>query len=202
MVNVFSVPNILTFLRIILTPVFLFLFSAGEQFLLWSVLVFTIAAVTDFADGYFARYYRITSKWGSFLDPFADKILMMTVFFMFYFSGIIQLWMVIVILGRDLFVTVLRIFMAKRSSFLHTSYLAKSKTVMQFIAIYLIFIYLIFNSWSSDQFLISLLSVIVNIFMYFVVFVTLWSGIDYLIKNKPSLKLRPINRKLLNDKKN
>ena len=192
MVNIFFIPIILTILRIILTPIFLFLFLAGEQFLLRAIFVFSIAVVSDFADGHFARYYKVTSELGSFLDPLADKILIMTAFFTFYFSEIIPLWMVLVILGRDLFVTILRMVMTKYDFCLQTSYLAKSKTVIQFMAIYLIFAYLIFNSWSSSQFWVSLLSMIVNIFMYIVVFVTLWSGIDYLFKNRKFFNDRTI----------
>ena len=186
--KLFTFPNILTLCRILFTPIFIFLFLSGEKYLLWSVIVFTIAAITDFYDGYFARYLKMKSKFGSFFDPLADKVLIIATFFTFYFAGIIDLWMVLIILFRDLFVTFLRIYLVKKDMPLQTSYLAKGKTVVQFVAIYLIFIFLFFKYWSSNQLLILILQRTVIIFMYFVVLFTLWSVFDYLFKNSSILK--------------
>ncbi|MBD3231226.1 CDP-diacylglycerol--glycerol-3-phosphate 3-phosphatidyltransferase [Candidatus Dependentiae bacterium] len=184
MKNIFTFPNILTFCRILFTPIFIFLFLLGGQYLLWSIIVFTLAAISDFCDGYFARYLKIKSKFGSFFDPLADKILIISTFFTFYFVGIIHLWVILIIVFRDLVVTFLRLYLVKREKPLQTSYLAKSKTVIQFIAIYICFIFLILNFYFDFKHL----KVYLDYFMYFVALVTLWSGIDYLVKNKKAIK--------------
>ncbi len=181
----FSLPNLLTILRIILTPpiiVFLFLGEGyrGKIYLFASIVLFTVAALTDFFDGYFARKYSAKTEHGSFLDPLADKVLVISTFLAFYFLDIISFWLIAVIVLRDLGITFLRTFMLKSGSSLNTSYFAKVKTTFQFVAIYLCFLYLIINSYLN----IDYLKIYLDSFMFLVAIVTLWSGIDYLIKNK------------------
>lgn len=177
----FSLPNLLTILRILLTPpIIIFLFWGegyrGKTYLFASVVLFTVAALTDFFDGYFARKYSAKTKHGSFLDPLADKILVISTFLAFYFLDIISFWLIAVIVLRDFGITFLRTFMLKNGSSLNTSYFAKVKTTFQFIAIYLCFLYLIINSYLN----IDYLKIYLDSFMFLVAIVTLWSGIDYL----------------------
>ncbi|MFC1894838.1 CDP-diacylglycerol--glycerol-3-phosphate 3-phosphatidyltransferase [Candidatus Dependentiae bacterium] len=181
--KIFTIPNILTFFRIMFTPVFIFLFFQGEEYFFGSVFIFTVAAITDYCDGYLARALKAKSYLGSFLDPLADKFLIMSAFFIFYLLKIIDLWMMLIIFGRDIGITFLRIYLIKNGVSLQTSYLAKVKTTVQFIAIYLIFIYTYISYFIDDQNLIFITNNIVNIFMYFVIVMTLWSAIDYLSKN-------------------
>ena len=68
-----SLPNIVSMIRILLTPLFVYLFWQQGHLFLLSILVFTIAALTDWFDGYLARMLGHTSAWGAFLDPLADK---------------------------------------------------------------------------------------------------------------------------------
>ncbi|MCB0752032.1 MAG: CDP-alcohol phosphatidyltransferase family protein, partial [Ignavibacteriae bacterium] len=104
-------PNQLTTLRIILTPVFLFLFLSGDSlYMQISLAVYIIAAITDWYDGWLARKFDYITTWGKFMDPLADKILTSTAFFAFVFIDVLSLWMVIVVVFRDLFVTGLRLF--------------------------------------------------------------------------------------------
>lgn len=102
-------PNQLTVLRIILTPVFVYLFLMDDPVLKQiSLGVFILAAITDWYDGWLARKFNYITAWGKFLDPLADKILTSSAFFAFVFLGVLPLWMVIVIAARDFFVTFLR----------------------------------------------------------------------------------------------
>ena len=99
-------PNQLTTLRIILTPVFLFLFISGDPVLIQiSLVVYIVAAITDWYDGWLARKFNYITSWGKFMDPLADKILTSTAFFAFVEIGILELWMVILVVFRDLLVT-------------------------------------------------------------------------------------------------
>ncbi len=185
----FYFTMILTLLRMFLTPLVLFFLIKGEVYLFYSVLIFTMAAVTDFFDGYLARKYNVISDIGSFLDAFADKILIMSVFFTFYYLGLIKLWIVLIILLRDLLVTVLRIKMLEKCYCLKTSYFAKAKTVSQFFVIYLIFIVLILDFLITAPNLKIIGFFSINILMYFVVIITILSGIDYLVKNRSCILL-------------
>ncbi len=95
-------PNQLTVMRIILTPVFLFLFLQDSNTLKQiSVIVFLIAAITDWYDGWLARKFNYITSWGKFMDPLADKILTSAAFIGFVIIDFIPLWMVIVIIVRD-----------------------------------------------------------------------------------------------------
>ena len=104
-----SFPNQLSVLRILLTPLFLYLFlSENIVYKKLSLIVFFIAVSTDWIDGWHARKYGLISAFGIFIDPLADKILTSAAFAGFYILGIMPLWMVIVIVSRDIIITLLR----------------------------------------------------------------------------------------------
>lgn len=101
-----TLPNQLTILRIILTPVFLFFFlSDNSLFIQISLAVYIVAALTDWYDGWLARKFNYITEWGKFWDPLADKILTSAVFIGFVIVGLLPLWMVFLIIFRDLSVT-------------------------------------------------------------------------------------------------
>lgn len=136
-----TIPNSLTALRIILTPVFLFfLFSDVPQFKQFSLVIFFIAAITDWYDGWIARTYGYVSRVGKFLDPLADKILSIATLFGFVHLGLIDAWMVWVILVRDVLITFLRTTAEMRDIPIVTSKSAQAKTFGEFIVIYYILI--------------------------------------------------------------
>ena len=138
-----NLPNALTIFRVILTPFFVyFLFSSSMYSNLYALIIFILASVTDAFDGYYARKYNIETEFGNFLDPLADKILVSSAFISFYLLDLIELWMVVVILSRDFFITFLRIVMKKNGQSLKTSRIAKSKTAVQLILIIFILIFL------------------------------------------------------------
>lgn len=130
-------PNQLTVLRIILTPVYLFLFLTGDPTLIQiSMVVFIIAAITDWYDGWLARKFNYITEWGKFLDPLADKILTSTAFLGFVFVGVLDLWMVVLIIIRDLLITALRAYAEYRKVSFSTSLSAKWKTFLQMTFLY------------------------------------------------------------------
>ena len=174
-----TIPNILTVFRILLTPFFIFfLFNESESSGVYSLIIFTVASFTDAYDGYYARKYNAVSESGKFLDPLADKILASSAFISFAVLGLIDIWMVAIIILRDLFVTLLRMRMKKGGESLVTSNIAKSKTAAQLITIIFTLIYLSINnstvpildnlSGQIDQFnLIYNLTFIVSLFTVF-----------------------------------
>ena len=174
-----TIPNILTVFRILLTPFFIFfLFNESESSGVYSLIIFSVASFTDAYDGYYARKYNAVSESGKFLDPLADKILASSAFISFAVLGLIDIWMVAIIILRDLFVTLLRMRMKKGGESLVTSNIAKSKTAAQLITIIFTLIYLSINnstvpildnlSGQIDQFnLVYNLTFIVSLFTVF-----------------------------------
>jgi len=148
-----NLPNALTIFRVILTPFFIYLlFSSSMYSNLYALIIFILASVTDAFDGYYARKYNIETEFGNFLDPLADKILVSSAFISFYLLDLIELWMVVVILSRDFFITFLRIVMKKNGQSLKTSWIAKSKTAVQLILIIFILIFLALEKMEASIF--------------------------------------------------
>jgi len=190
-----TIPNQLTVTRIILTPIFAFLFLSNDKTLNQiSLVVFLIAALTDWYDGWLARKYNYISELGKFLDPLADKILTSTAFFAFVYIGLLNFWMVLIIVIRDLVVTLLRVYGQYKKRTFSTSFLAKLKTSLQMIFLYyLLVIYVgiekeLFNfidrSWSD----ILLNKDFINYSMILITLITVYTGIEYLYTNRFTLK--------------
>jgi len=136
-----TLPNQLTILRIILSPVFLYLFLSD---IIWmkqvSIAVYIVAALSDWYDGWLARKFNYITSWGKFWDPLADKILTSAAFIGFAIVDLIPWWMVIIIVGRDVLITLLRVFADLKSYTFTTSYYAKWKTLIQMIFLYYLLI--------------------------------------------------------------
>lgn len=188
-------PNQLTVLRIILTPVFLYFFlSENPLFIQISLAIYFIAALTDWYDGWLARKFNYITEWGKFWDPLADKILTSAVFIGFVIVKLLPLWMVILIIFRDLSVTLLRVYADSRGYSFRTTYYAKWKTMLQMIFLYyLLILYVAKNTaeiFSNYQGIIELLlnKDIVYFVMLVITVITVHSGVTYLLLNKSLIK--------------
>ncbi|HCY77899.1 MAG TPA: CDP-diacylglycerol--glycerol-3-phosphate 3-phosphatidyltransferase [Ignavibacteriales bacterium] len=190
-----TLPNQLTVLRIILTPVFLYLFLSESPILIQiSLVVFLIAALTDWYDGWLARKFNYITDWGKFWDPLADKILTSTAFFGFVMVGLLPLWMVLLIIIRDLLITLLRIYAESRGYNFVTSYYAKWKTVLQMVFLYyLLLLYVGLNTtelYTGNESLFNQLlnKELIYFTMLIITVITVHSGITYLLQNKHLIK--------------
>lgn len=188
-------PNQLTVLRIILTPVFYLLFRTGEPlFVQISMGVYIVAAFTDWYDGWLARKFNYITEWGKFLDPLADKILNSAAFFAFVYLDILSLWMVVIIVIRDFLITGLRAVADYQNISFITRKSAKWKTFIQMAFInYLLFVYAfsITNEiYVGNEHIFELLMNHDLIFysMLFVTLLTLYTGIEYIYKNISLIK--------------
>jgi len=184
-------PNQLTVLRIILTPVFGYLFISQDPLLIQiSLGIFLIAAVTDWYDGWLARKFNYITEWGKFWDPLADKILTSVAFLCFVYVGLLPLWMVLLIVLRDLIITLLRVYAENRGYNFVTSYYAKWKTVLQIIFLYYLLLLYVCSktihmySGNEDIFAMLLNEKIIYFVMLSITLITVHSGITYLMKNK------------------
>jgi CDP-diacylglycerol--glycerol-3-phosphate 3-phosphatidyltransferase len=105
---------------------------------LWATVVFVIAALTDLADGYYARKYGVSTSFGKFFDPLADKILTSVAFIAFVTLGYVEMWMVLAIVIREFLITGLRTMAAYKGALITPTWWAKVKTFMQMSMIVLI----------------------------------------------------------------
>ncbi len=186
-----TLPNQLTILRIILTPVFVLLFLSEEIFLKQlSLFVYVIAALTDWYDGWVARKFGYVTRWGRFLDPLADKILTSSAFISLSVVGILQMWMVILVVVRDILITLLRSYSELKNKPVITTKGAKAKTFIQMVFIYyLLFGYVINLSFEGINLEASILHRdFVYWAMFFVMILTLWTGLAYIYDNWKIIK--------------
>ena len=96
----FTLPNGLTLARLLLTPVIIMLLLAKQMEM--AFYIFTIAALTDFADGWIAKYFHSSTRLGAFLDPVADKVLTVSIYLVLGIDGIVPGWLVVLIISRDI----------------------------------------------------------------------------------------------------
>jgi CDP-diacylglycerol--glycerol-3-phosphate 3-phosphatidyltransferase len=129
------IPNTLTILRIASAPFLWYAITVNATAA--AVGLITFAIVSDFGDGYVARRFFVSSRAGSFLDPLADKIVIICAFIGLWQQQMMPLWVVFAVVWRDIAVTFLRMFLLNRGVSLRTSWFAKSKTAFQFCALYL-----------------------------------------------------------------
>lgn len=181
-----TIPNQLTLLRFALTPVFAWLYlknSAQSQML--ATIVFIIASITDWYDGWYARRFGVITRWGQFMDPLADKVLVSTALIIFAVMGQVKWWMVWIIVGRDVLVTGIRIYALWVGTPIITHVVAKWKTFAQMITILVILGYMNWLNYmglGARAYQASYFDII-GILMSAVTFLTVLSAIIYIREN-------------------
>lgn len=184
-----NTPNLLTLLRIFLSPIFMFLFVSENLTLrLVACGLFLIAALTDLADGYYARKYGIVTGFGKFMDPLADKILVSGALVSFVWLRYVSPLPVILIIGREFAITGLRLLAAYRGVIIPPTWWAKVKTFLQLSAVGLMMAYITLMA-ALGQFAPDVAEALTfdaqfwfNWLLWLVAVVTVWTGVDYVIK--------------------
>ncbi|MDT9546899.1 MAG: CDP-diacylglycerol--glycerol-3-phosphate 3-phosphatidyltransferase [Chlorobium sp.] len=185
-----NIPNQLTALRIMLVPVFvLLLLHEDPSFKLVGVIVFTVASLTDLYDGWHARRFNEETRLGAFLDPLADKLLITAAFLVYVWMGYLDLWMVVLVIVRDVVVTALRSWAEFRNQPVVTSVQAKYKTLLQNVFAYLVMVLIflqesaLFGIRSAELISRFLFSPALDWIMLTVTVVTVATGVSYLMDN-------------------
>ena len=185
-----TLPNQSTALRILLVPVFMFLLLLDSPYMkLLGVVVFVAASLTDIYDGYHARKYGLTSRLGAFLDPLADKSLITAAFLIYVWEGYLSLWMVLLVVLRDVVVTVLRVYAEWKNKPVVTSREAKYKTITQNVFAYVIMLFILLKEKEFTGEDISALvkrvlhSDYLDYIMLLITLYTVYTGISYLVQN-------------------
>jgi len=180
-----NLPNILTLARIACIPalVVLLLFDTRSTSF-WAAALFGLASITDWLDGWLARRWQVVTILGKFLDPLADKLIVMAALIMLIPLERVPAWAVFLILARELIVTGLRSIASSEGIVIAASDLGKYKTIFQMVAILgllLHFDYYWFFGHRWEIFHVNMQN-FGTIFFYVALFMTLWSGLDYLLK--------------------
>tara|TARA_B100000989_G_scaffold232502_1_gene179292 strand:+ start:119 stop:679 length:561 start_codon:yes stop_codon:yes gene_type:complete len=138
-INLKRIPNYLTIFRVLCIPVIILNIIPQSFFFNWvAVILYIVACISDFLDGYLARKLKVESKLGKFLDPIADKILIISVIFILVAIGKINGFFVypaLIIIIREVLVSGLREFFAKSEISINVSKIAKWKTLIQMFAL-------------------------------------------------------------------
>lgn len=145
-------PNMLTIIRFLLIPLIALLIYAGSpNLVLFSIAVFLFAVFTDWADGYIARKFNLKSKFGTFFDPIVDKMLILTMFFVFVDLELIPLWMVLIILFREFLVTGIRQVCSTGKKIVGANWMGKTKFSLQTLAIVYLQVFLYFRMAGKEN---------------------------------------------------
>lgn len=169
-----NVPNKLTVLRMGLVPIFMivFMIESIPYHNALAAIIFIFASATDWLDGYLARKNNLVTNFGKFMDPLADKLLVTGALLCLMEQDAVAFWVVMIIIAREFIVSGLRLVAVTKGIVIAAGQLGKLKTVVQLIAI------------SAAIILPRQCKPIIDFLIYLSVFLTVVSGVDYLIRNK------------------
>ena len=183
--GVLNLPNILTLARVAAVPlVVVLLLSDSRSAGMWAASIFGLAAVTDFIDGWLARKWEIVTILGKFLDPLADKLIVMAALIMLIPLDRVPAWAVFLILAREMVVTGLRSIASSEGIVIDASDLGKYKTIYQMVAIPGLMLHYDFHWFFGLEWGVFTVNMHnFGIFFFYIAFaLTMWSGFDYLQK--------------------
>lgn len=180
-------PNLLTWTRIVLIPVFVAVFYLPDAWLapdaknVTAASLFLVAAITDWLDGWLARHLNQTSAFGAFLDPVADKLMVMAALIVLVSLQRVDVLIATIIIGREITISALREWMAKigESRSVAVSYVGKLKTACQMVAILLLLLYF------DPVFGMIPVALLGTVLVYVAAFLTMWSMVFYLRRALP-----------------
>lgn len=191
-----NLPNKITVARILLIPIMIIIPFLGLDNIVFGdvtlsnfivLIIFLVASFTDFLDGYLARKNKLVTTFGKFLDPIADKLLVLAALIMLVEQGIVPAWIPVIIAAREFIVSGIRMLAAGEGNVIAASWLGKVKTVSQMVAIALAFL-------STNKFMqfidgslaggSLILNILMSLGMLVSVIATIWSGVDYFMKSK------------------
>lgn len=175
-----NLANKITLFRVIMIPIYVIVMlmtSITNNYYIAGV-IFIIASLSDFLDGYIARHYNMVTDFGKFVDPLADKLLVMSAMILFVENNMIFSWVVIIILAREFIITGMRTLAASNGVVIAADKIGKLKTTTQMIA-------LVLMHFAS---LATFIYPVANILMYIALALTVISGVNYVRLNKNLFK--------------
>ena len=177
-----NTPNKLTCLRMAMIPFFvLFMLTdfTGAASKWIALVLFVVASLTDFLDGYLARRDNLVTNFGKFMDPLADKLLVCSALICFVQTGQLAAWIVIIIISREFIISGFRLIASDNGIVIAASYWGKFKTVSQMIMIILLIMDLG-----------GVFDILASVFVWIALILTVVSLVDYIIKNKEVISMQ------------
>ena len=169
-----NTANKLTMLRVILIPIYLVIWHLDFSFnYIVALAIFIIASVTDFVDGYVARHYNQVTDFGKFMDPLADKVLVLSAMICFCAMGRFPAWALIIVMAREFAVSGLRMVAVDNGRVIAAGMSGKVKTASTMVCIVVMFL--------------PIPAVVNTLCVGVILVTTLWSGVEYFVKNKDCL---------------
>ncbi len=162
--NIKNVPNILSFIRLILVPIFVVSFFVINQYL--ALAIFVIASITDIIDGYIARHYNAITEFGKVLDPFADKLMKMSSLISLAIANLVPLWVAILMIVCDLAMIISGLCLYKKKITIQSNWIGKAGTFVISLGVVLSF----FTQWLGDT----------NVYVIYAgITIAIIAGLDY-----------------------
>ena len=168
-----TTANKITIARVILIPVFLILAYAGQS--LAALIVYIIACLSDMADGYIARHYNQITNFGKFMDPLADKVLVLAAMCFFVENGQMPGWAVVIVLFREFAVSGLRLIAVEQQRVIAAAWSGKRQTACTMIGL-------------CAMLAFPTLAIVSTVSTWIIVLTTLYSGIEYFYVNRDVFK--------------
>lgn len=165
----------ITLLRVLMIPVFMVLLLMGHN--IWALIVFIVASCTDFVDGYIARHYNQVSNFGKFLDPLADKLLVLSCMLIFVSRGRMSAVAVMIVLAREFAVSGLRMVAAEQGSVIAAAWSGKIKTASTMVGLCVMLV-------------LTRYTLLDDSITGIIVVTTLVSGVEYFVKNRTVLDMK------------
>lgn len=162
--------------------VFAMMSAPWAQYL--ALAIFVLASLTDMLDGKIARKYNLVTNFGKFIDPIADKLLVMSALVVLVSQDRMPAWACIIMLAREFAISGLRLVAADKGTVIAAGWLGKIKTVLQMLAVCAL---LLLVPVTGTPLLGQPGVIFADILLYAATFMTLWSGIDYILKNRSAL---------------
>lgn len=178
-----NLPNKLTIARVIAVPFFIAAYMMNYYWV--AFIIFIIASFTDMIDGKIARKNNLVTNFGKIMDPLADKILVYSAFCLMVEDSTVPGWMLIVILAREFAVAGMRTVAASEGIVIAAGMSGKIKTVLQMIAVPLL---LVVPAVGSGEFG-NIIDIIAQLFLWASLIMTIYSGVEYIVKNKQVFSL-------------
>ncbi|MGN0444566.1 MAG: CDP-diacylglycerol--glycerol-3-phosphate 3-phosphatidyltransferase [Acutalibacteraceae bacterium] len=177
-----NLPNRLTILRMVLTPFLVYFMLTDWRFSpLLSFIIFAAASITDFIDGKIARDRNLVTDFGKFLDPIADKIVVLSILICMITKGLCSPVVVVIVIFREFIVSSLRLLAATNSVVLAAEKSGKVKTAFQMLSVTLVLALCSVQSLFGAEIPVKTIS---NILMWITAALTLYSGVEYIVRNR------------------
>lgn len=191
--SLWTPANVVTVVRILALPLWIVVAelavpargagSAISISSMWAAILYVVLSATDKLDGYLARSRNEITNFGKFLDPIADKLVVVVALIYLLEQGLVPMWMIVVVIAREFIISGLRMVVASSGVVIAAGKLGKYKTASTMVAIcgYLIWLACPAGALTASLYWFS------TILMYLAIILTAWSGIDYLVKSKDCL---------------